>query len=239
MKFIEPCFEIISEDFTREVVLDRIERAARTCYKSEDKITEGSAERLVKALIKNGHEAMIEHAPNLSVRVITCRGVTHEIVRHRLFSFAQESTRYVKYGKDDEDMEFLLPPWIPDSYRDVMLSHEKLKSFSCALSDVVGTSTEMDILSAFISSLKCAEVSYTNLITLGWKPQQAREVLPNAVKSEIVITGNVREWRNFFKLRLDPAAHPQMREWAIPLFKKLNTDIPEIWGDIADKFNIQ
>lgn len=110
MKFIEPSFEIISDDFTRENVLTRIELSARTCYKSEDKICEGSAVRMLNNLIKRDHTAMIEHAPNLSVRFICDRGVTHEIVRHRLFSFAQESTRYVNYK--NKGMQFILPEWI-------------------------------------------------------------------------------------------------------------------------------
>ena len=236
MKFIEPSFEIISEDFTREVVLDRIERAARTCYKSEDKISEGSAERLVKSLIKNGHEAMIEHAPNLSVRVITCRGVTHEIVRHRLFSFAQESTRYVTYGKDGEPMLYIIPCWIQGKDREILMEQEW--NWDMWDNGQVPKSLSAENR-AFVGQLVSAEETYGLLLREGWKPQQAREVLPNAVKTEIVITGNIREWRNFFKLRIDPAAHPQMREWTIPLFKKLNDDIPEIWGDIAERFNIK
>lgn len=231
MRFIEPSFEIISEDFTRKFVLDRIERAARTCYKSEDKITEGSAERLVKSLIKNGHEAMIEHAPNLSVRFICDRGITHELVRHRLFSFAQESTRYVNYS--NKGMQFIIPEWIAGKDRECMLNNEF--NYLTNLEELLNNIPDM----LFADSCIYAETVYCSLIEGGWKPQQARAVLPNCTKTEIVVTGNVREWRNFFKLRLDNAAHPQMRELTIPLFKKLHADIPEIWGDIALKFDIE
>ncbi len=224
MKFIEPSFEIISDDFTREIVLSRIERAARTCYKSEDKICEGSAEKLVQALIKRGHEAMLEHAPNLSVRFICDRGVSHELVRHRLFSFAQESTRYVNYS--NKGMQFIIPEWITGKDRECMLTHE--------FDSVIEKQNLW-----FVTNCVNSELVYRVLLKMGWKPQQARAVLPNCIKTEIVVTGNIREWRNFFKLRLDNAAHPQMRELIIPLFKKLHTEIPEIWDDIAIKFDIE
>ena len=122
MKFIEPGFEILSKDFTRDNVLTSIERAARTCYKSEDKICEGSSVKMINNLIKKGHESMIEHAPNLSVRFICDRGVTHELVRHRLFSFAQESTRYVNYSNND--MEFIIPEWVCGEDRKIMIANK-------------------------------------------------------------------------------------------------------------------
>lgn len=238
MKFIEPSFEILSKDFTREKVLTTIECAARTCYKSEDKICEGSAVKLLNNLIKRGHEAMIEHAPNLSVRVITCRGVTHEIVRHRLFSFAQESTRYVTYGQNGEPMLFIIPCWIQDKDREILMEHEW--NWDMWNDGRVGIPNSLSITnSAFVGQLVSAEETYGLLLKEGWKPQQAREILPNAVKTEIVITGNIREWRNFFKLRTDSAAHPQMREIMIPLLLKLNEEIPELWEDIVVSNNLK
>lgn len=234
MRFIEPSFEILSKGFTRENVLKTIECAARTCYKSEDKVCEGSDVKLINNLIKRGHEAMIEHAPNLSVRFICDRGVSHELVRHRLFSFAQESTRYVNYS--NKGMQFIIPEWITGKDREYMLSAN--------LDDMTQLGELGNLLvdcsnKTFIVSCIDAGYYYNDLIESGWKPQQARAVLPNCIKTEIVVTGNVREWRNFFKLRTAKDAHPQMRELTIPLFKKLHADIPEIWGDIALKFDIE
>lgn len=225
MKFIEPSFEIISDDFTRENVLTRIELSARTCYKSEDKICEGSAVRMLNNLIKRDHTAMIEHAPNLSVRFICDRGVTHEIVRHRLFSFAQESTRYVNYK--NKGMQFILPEWIKGKEREYLLNGD-----IDYLTDLEELLTYSDTMS-FVDACVHSEDSYNELIEGGWTPQQARAILPNCVKTEIVVTGNVREWRNAFKLRTDKSAHPQMREIMIPLILKLNEDIPELWNDIV------
>lgn len=230
MKFIEPSFKILSEDFTRENVLSRIEIAARTCYKSEDKICEGSAVKMLNNLIKRGHEAMIEHAPNLSVRFICDRGVTHELVRHRLFSFAQESTRYVNYK--NKGMQFILPEWIQGKEREYLLNGD-----IDYLTDLEELLTYSDTMS-FVGACVDMSMAYDQLIENGWTPQRARAVLPNCVKTEIVVTGNVREWRNCFKLRTEQTAHPQMREIMIPLIFKLNEDIPELWEDIIVSNNL-
>lgn len=232
MKFIEPSYRIISEDFTRENVLKRIEKAARICYQSEGSIREGSDVKLLNKLIKLGHEAMIEHAPSLSVSVTTCRGVTHEIVRNRLFSFAQESTRYVRYGKDGDPMQFILPPWIQGEDRHTLLSSD------WPFTSPVRTPCNEYNNNDFLEMCVLAEKKYSNMLKRGWKPQQAREILPNALKAEILITGNVRQWRHFFFLRCDKPAHPQMREWAIPLFNQLRSEIPELWDDIAAKIDL-
>jgi thymidylate synthase (FAD) len=240
-RFIEPSYKIISDDFSRDKVLKRIEKAARTCYQSEGKICEGSDVRLLNKLVELGHEAMIEHAPNLSVTFTTCRGVSHELVRHRLASFAQESTRYVKYGKDDEDMVFILPPWITGTDRDIILnklswSNSDIYRPDTGLSEIAQKLTTEAAI--FVQSCTQAEKDYAALIEFGWKPQQAREILPNAIKTEIVVTADVREWRHMFELRCDKPAHPQMRELMIPLYNQLKCDIPELWGDIEKKIDI-
>ena len=209
MKIIKPFATIltdISDGGIKE--LQFIEQAARTCYKSEDKITEDgeSAKALIKRLISSGHEAMLEHS-SLSVKFVVDRGVSHEIVRHRLFSFAQESTRYCNYskGKFGSELTFIEPCfWDEDSNFYLMW---KL----CCME---------------------AEKDYIRFIEDGATPQEARAVLPNSVKTELIVTGNYREWRHFFKLRTDKAAHPQMREVAIPLLKELQKKIPIIFDDI-------
>lgn len=209
MKIIKP-FAMILTDISDGGIkeLQFIEQAARTCYKSENKITQDgeSAKALIKQLIKSGHEAMLEHS-QLSVRFVVDRGVSHEIVRHRLFSFAQESTRYCNYssGKFGSEITFIEPCfWDEDSNFYLMW---KL----CCME---------------------AEKDYIRFIEDGATPQEARAVLPNSTATEIVVTGNYREWRHFFKLRTDKAAHPQMREVTIPLLAELQRRIPIVFDDI-------
>ena len=208
MKIIKPYYKIltdISDGGIKE--LQFIEQAARTCYKSENKITQDgeSAKALVKRLISSGHEAMLEHS-SLSVRFVVDRGVSHEIVRHRLFSFAQESTRYCNYskGKFGNNVTFIRPMFFAGK-----------------------------ALAEWIQACYDAEKAYFKLLEMGATPQEARAVLPNSTATEIVATGNYREWRHFFKLRTDKAAHPQMREVAIPLLRELQKKIPIIFDDIG------
>ena len=210
MKIIEPSYTIlsdISENGIKE--LQFIEQAARTCYKSEDMITDDgeSAKSLVKRLISSGHEAMLEHS-SLTVKFVVDRGISHEIVRHRLFSFAQESTRYCNYnkGKFGSELTFIEPCfWNKDSSIYMMW---KL----CCMA---------------------AEKDYICFINGGATPQEARTVLPNSLATALVVTGNFREWRHFLKLRTDKAAHPQMRQVTIPLLRELQEKIPIIFDDIG------
>lgn len=189
--------------------LKHIEKIGRVCYKSEDKISEdgSSAKKFVKMLIDRGHEAMIEHS-FLSVKFICDRGVSHELVRHRIASFAQESTRYCNYSNDKfgNELTFIKPCFWENA-----------------------TSEGMAI---WLNAMSNAEYSYLKLIKAGAQPQEARSVLPNSIKTEITITANYREWRNFFKLRTAKAAHPQMRELTIPLLKELKEKLPVVFDDI-------
>ena len=205
--------------------LQRIEIAGRTCYKSEDKISPDgeSAKRFVKMIIDNGHEAMLEHS-SLSVRFICSRGVSHEIVRHRLFSFAQESTRYCNYskGKFGGECSFIVPP-----DQDWGVNVEDYEAAGdCDNSD--------DIYLQWIWywPLYVCEGEYMNLLKIGWTPQEARDVLPNALKTEIVVTGNYREWRHFFKLRCDEKAHPHIRLLAKDLLEDIKLRIPVVFDDL-------
>lgn len=200
--------------------LKHIERIGRVCYKSEDKITEDgeSAKRFVKMLINNHHEAMIEHS-TLSV-IFTCdRGVSHEMVRHRIASFAQESTRYVNYAKDKYGSEIA----VIDLINGINLDN-KMKNFDA---DHIG-----EIYSEWLKAMEDAEKHYMKMIELGATPQIARSVLPNSTKTNITITANYREWRTFFKLRTASDAHPQIREVAIPLCRELQQRIPVVFDDI-------
>ena len=218
MKIIKPSYEIltpISDGGIKE--LQHIEKIGRVCYKSEDRITDDgeSAKKFVKMLISNGHEAMIEHS-SLSVKFVVDRGVSHELVRHRIASFAQESTRYCNYSKDKfgNEITVILP---------------------CFFDTGMGILSNSLVYQEWKLACECAEERYFNLLKMGATPQQARTVLPNSLKTEITITANYREWRNFFKLRTAEASHPQMREITIPLLKELKTFIPIIFDDIEVK----
>lgn len=221
MNKIKATYEIltpISEGGIRE--LQHIEKIGRVCYKSEDYITEDgeSAKKFVAMLIRNGHEAMIEHS-FLSVKFTVDRGVSHELVRHRIASFAQESTRYCNYAKDKFGAECAFIDLEPG----IMLDN-KMKKMSAEEIALV--------LAEWKSAMEDAERHYMRLLELGATPQIARAVLPNSTKTEITVSANYREWRNFFKLRVPADVHPQMREVTIPLLKELKGMIPVIFDDI-------
>ena len=218
MKAIEAGYEIldpISVDGIEE--LKKIERAARTCYKSEDKITEddSSAMKMVAGLIKSGHEAMLEHG-GLTVRFVCDRGVSHELVRHRMASFAQESTRYCNYSKDKfgNELTFVMPTL----YKSDFMEDE---AWNC-----------------WVETMKKCEESYMKLIKMGVSPQMARSVLPNSLKTEVVVTANWREWRHILSLRCAPDAHPDIRCLMVDLLEELHDKIPVLFDDIWEKYGI-
>lgn len=219
MKLIKPYYEILTPIDGQEV-LKTIEKVARTCYKSEDKITDDSAEKMVKALISRGHEAMIEFF-DITVKFVCDRGVSHELVRHRLADFAQESTRYCNYSKDkfDNQLRFIIPEWTTIT-EDIYKEYIRIE-----------TSTNEEFV-IWYNAMLYAENQYNRLIDLGWQPQQARSILPNSLKTEINMKMNLRSWRNFFRLRTAVATHPQMRELTRPLLDELKTKIPVIFDDI-------
>jgi thymidylate synthase (FAD) len=193
-----------------------------------------SSHKFVKMIRDKGHHAMLEFGGDITVRFITNRGVTHELVRHRLFSFAQESTRYVRY---DGQMEFIRPVWLKDEIKElpVYINYEEGKklvqshngNFKCGNLEV--TTGE---LWCWLSVLRQCENQYKNLIDQGWRPEQAREVLPNSLKTEIVVKGNVRQWRHALKLRTSKKAHPQIRSLILPLLTELKEKVPIIFDDI-------
>lgn len=193
-----------------------IEKCGRVCYKSEDKITSDSAEKFVKMIIDRGHETVLEHA-SATVRFIVDRGVSHELVRHRIASFSQESTRYCDY--EAGHISFMIPPWVE------MMSGE----YNCNIhfSDYSKEISAED--KQWLDAMIQAELVYKRLRSAGWKPEQARSVLPNSLKTEIAMTANFREWRHFFKLRTAAAAHPQMREVTIPLLEDFKRAVPVIF----------
>lgn len=207
-------------------MLKAIEKAGRTCYKSEDKITDDSCIKFVKMLINKGHESVLEHQ-SISVRFIVDRGIVAELTRHRIASFSVESTRYVNHSKKDH-IEFIIPCWL-----DKHIVEGKYLKNSYPEKNLSWYLTGEDL--NWINAMLDAEQHYLNSIKYyKWRPEQARSVLPNSLKSEIVVTANLREWRTIFKQRTSKAAHPQMREVMIPLLEELQTKIPVIFNDINE-----
>lgn len=208
MKIINASYRIETPTYSGEKLLKSIEQAGRTCYKSEDRITDESAEAFVRMLIERGHESVLEHA-SITVRFVCDRGVSHEIVRHRIASFSQESTRYCNYSNDRfrNEITFIKP---------------------CFLEDGTGG------YKLWKQAMFVAEKEYFDLLNWGFTPQEARSVLPNSTKTEIIMTANLREWRHFLKLRTAKAAHPQMRELTVPLLKELQEWIPVVFDDIGE-----
>jgi len=202
MKYVKPSYEILSN---LNGLGQAIELAGRLCYKSEDKITNLSYLRFCEMLIQRGHEAMLEHAPNISVKFIANRGFMSEITRHRLSSFAAESTRYCDYSKDKfgNELTFCLPNYI-----------------------------SMEVIDKYMNTCSILEEEYLSLIKAGVSPQIARDILPIGVKAEIIVTANVREWRHILRLRTANGAHPIMHELMRPLLEELQVKVPVLFGDI-------
>ena len=211
MKIINAGFQILS-DINGMEMLKNIEYIARTCYKSEDMMTDLSAVKMVESLINRGHEAMLEHE-KISVKFIVDRGVSHELVRHRAASYAQESTRYCNYSKDKFGNEITV---IKPCFLDEDTENYRIWKSSC----------------------EAAEKAYFAMLDNDATPQEARSVLPNSLKTEICMTANLREWRHFFKLRalgITGKPHPQMLEVTVPLLAEFKALIPVVFDDLVQE----
>lgn len=206
MKVINPSV-ILEQEINPVLVMKHIEKAGRVCYKSENMISDGTDEKFIKKILERGHESVIEHV-SLTFRIICDRGVTHELVRHRIASYSQESTRYCNYSKDKfgNELTFIRPCFWDDDCVQYKLWEQAMRQ---------------------------VEESYFALIKEGALPQEARSVLPNSLKTEILVTMNLREWRHFLKLRTSKAAHPQMRQVAVMIYDILSEKLPIIFKDIA------
>lgn len=206
---IVPASYVILTPIDGAEILRCIEAIGRVCYKSEATITEGSAERFVANVIKRGHESVIEHV-SLSVKFTVDRGISHEIVRHRIASYSQESTRYCNYSQDKfgRELTFIRPCFWAEESR----AYEIWKA-----------------------SMEAAERDYirlTDKLECGAKPEEARAILPNSLKTELIVTMNLREMRHFLRLRTAKDAHVQMREVTIPLLEELKSRIPVMFDDL-------
>lgn len=210
MKVIEPKISL-EQEIDSNRIMEHIEKAGRVCYKSENKIEKDSAEKFITSILNRGHESVIEHI-SLTFKIICDRGVSHEIVRHRIASYSQESTRYCNYSdeKFGRELTFIRPCF----WKEETDEYELWKKTMVQLENV-----------------------YNELIEKGVKPQEARSILPNSLKTEIYVTMNLREWRHFLKLRTNPAAHPQMREVAVMILEELHTRLPVFFKDIYIDYN--
>lgn len=208
MRAIKPAF-VIEDGIVGNRLLRMIEKAGRTAYRSEDRINTASAREFVKLILSKGHESVLEHA-KVTVRVVCDRGISHEIVRHRLASYTQESTRYCNYSNHKFGNQItVIKPFFWGKTAEGKAKYEVWKK-----------------------AMQAAESAYMTLIAMGASPQEARSVLPNSLRTEIVMTMNLREWRHFFKLRTSVTAHPQMREIAQPLLNEFKKRIPVVFDDI-------
>lgn len=208
MRIVEAGIEFITPMDRKAgiTIMKRIEQIGRVCYKSEGKITDDSYKKFISNLIKRGHESVLEHC-SITVKFICDRGVSHEIVRHRLASYSQESTRYCNYSGDQFGNEItVIKPcfWEEDT----------------------------EAYRLWLDSCKSAEMHYFLMLKSGASPQEARSVLPNSLKTEVVMTANIREWRHFFRLRCSKAAHPQMQEVARMALRDFYKYMPELFGDV-------
>lgn len=205
MKIIKASVEFM-QPVDGRTIMKHIEACGRVCYKSESRIEEGSAEKFLSNIVKRGHEAVLEHA-SVTVKFICDRGVSHEIVRHRMASYCQESTRYCNYSRGQFGGEITV---IEPCY----LEKNTPQWWS------------------WVAACNESEEQYFNMLNGGCTAQEARAVLPNSLKTELVMTANIREWRHFLKLRCSMAAHPQMREVALMLLQMFYDEMPVLFGDI-------
>lgn len=205
MQIIQQSFEFMDK-VDGDTILTKLEESGRVCYKSEDYIKEGSKERFLKSIIKMGHESVLEHV-NLTIQVITSRSISHQLVRHRIASYSQESQRYCNYSKDKfgDEITVIKPSTLPEYSKEYLV---------------------------WLQACKISERAYFELLELGVKPEDAREVLPNSTKTEIVVTMNIRSWRNFFKQRTHISADPKMRELANLILNGFKVKIPILFDDL-------
>ena len=203
MKIVEPWVEVEKIDGTK--IMKRIERACRTCYRSEGKITEDSYKNLIKNCITRGHESVLEHE-KVTVRIYSDIGSYKDLTRHRFASFSVESTRYCSYDKDKygNEIKFINPVYIEDK----------------------------KVYELWQKTMQEIEKNYIEMKKLGATTDMCREVLPHSTAAEYTMTANIREWKHIFSLRANNHVHPSIRQIMIPLLKYFQKEMPEIFGDI-------
>lgn len=245
MNIVKAGYEIIKPDIHDEQAVKDIyrtlERIGRVCYKSENQITDETSEKFIQRLIANRHEAMLEHGV-MTVIFTVDRGVSHELVRHRMASFAQESTRYCNYSKDKfgNEITVIEPVFFQDiSEQTKATVREVMDGEPIGRSEMFeeGITSNIQQYANWYSACRKAEKNYFRMLENGATPEQARDVLPTSLKTNIVITTNFREWRHIFDLRaagITGKPHPQMKEIMVPLLMECASKMPALFGDIAE-----
>ena len=203
MRLVEPWIEV--ENFDGVKIMKRIERACRTCYRSEDKISEESYKNLLTNCLNRGHESVLEHE-KITVRIYSDIGTYKDLTRHRFASFSVESTRYCSYNKDKYGNEIAVvnPVYIEDK--------EVFETWKKAIEDM--------------------EKAYMKMKELGASTDMCREILPHSTAAEYTMTANIREWKHILELRTTNHVHPAIRQVLIPLLLLFKEQMPEIFGDI-------
>ena len=203
MKIVDPWIQV--EEYNPVKIMKNIERACRTCYRSENLINEDSYKKLLKNCINRGHESILEHE-KITIRMCCDIGVYKDLTRHRFGSFSIESTRYCNYGKDkfDNEIKFINP---------------------CNMD-------KKELFNEWYSSCIEIEQRYMNMVKLGATPDQMRMILPHSTAAEVTMTANIREWRHILDLRTKKMAHPAIRQLLIPLLLKFKEDMPELFNEI-------
>lgn len=204
MKIINPKVEVEKYDGVK--IMKNIERACRTCYRSENLITEDSYKRLLTNCLNRGHQSILEHE-KITVRMICDIGVYKDLTRHRFGSFSIESTRYCNYGKDkfENEIKFIEP---------------------------VNIDKTSELYKDWYRTVDFIEQEYVRMSRMGATPDQMRMILPHSTAAEVTMTANIREWRHILDLRTKKMTHPSVRQILIPLLLKFKEDMPELFGNI-------
>lgn len=240
MEILEPSVQLIGQtqmlgDTTEESPMKLLELAIRNCYKSEDKIEPDSWKKIIKIVLDNSHTSTLEHV-SFNWRIITSRDVLQEIARHRIASYSVESSRYCCYSKEKKGMKFIKPEWITwDQIEEAKKFMPSVQSSAVlyALEDEI--SSDIKNVYLWLKDLEKAEFSYNYKIDHGWKPQQARVSLPGCLKTEIIMTMNIRSLLNFFELRTSPKAHPDIQVIAKKMQAIMQEKYPLIFGVKSEK----
>lgn len=218
MKIIKPLIEV--EDYDGIKIMKNIERACRTCYRSEGMITDDSYKRLLTNCLNRGHESVLEHE-KITVRMTCDIGVYKDLTRHRFGSFSIESSRYCAYNKDkfDNEIKFIKPVFYKESWTD--------RNYEGSGMDIDEEKSKI-----WYDTMENIEDSYMDMAKLGCTPDEMRMILPHSTAAEVTMTANIREWRHILNLRTKKMAHPSVRQILIPLLLKFKEDMPELFGDI-------
>jgi len=244
LEIVEPRMDLLTPIADIAMYPKRIELAGRNCYKSEGKITKDSAERFVKMIIRRGHHSVLEHC-SITVKFVGDRSMSHQLVRHRIAAYSQESQRYCNYGKTDS-LKVIVPQSIYDpkffqpKFSIVLETDQRTSCSRLIIHRPDGTKEALPEGSAgwvWAFSTMTSYRAYLDLLGFKLKAEDARSVLPNATKTEVVTTYNLRQWRHFFETRCDRHAQWQIRGLALSTLRLFHAYAPCLFNDLYEKFH--